>query len=124
MWCELRCWKFFLQRAVHQHGERSEELRWLRHEVQGRPQRHLFTRGLPVAKLGWHAPCRRYRYGESMTIARPRPTLLLLIALMLSLDDCAVVGGIFKAGVWVGVIVVVLIVALLFGLVRMLGASR
>ena len=59
-----------------------------------------------------------------MTIARPRPTLLLLIALMLSLDDCAVVGGIFKAGVWVGVIVVVLIVALLFGLVRMLGASR
>jgi hypothetical protein len=37
-------------------------------------------------------------------------TLLLLSTLMLG--GCEVIGGIFKAGVWVGVIVVVLILVL------------
>ena len=34
------------------------------------------------------------------------------------LPGCRVIGDIFKAGVWVGVIVVGLVVALLFGLTR------
>ena len=47
-----------------------------------------------------------------------------LAALALSLNGCAVIGGIFKAGVWVGVLAVALVIGLLFGLVRMLGGSR
>jgi hypothetical protein len=38
--------------------------------------------------------------------------LLLLLAACVPLSSCAIVGGIFKAGVWVGVIMVVLVVAL------------
>jgi hypothetical protein len=38
-------------------------------------------------------------------------TLLFLgLLLTLLLQGCAVVGGIFKAGVWVGVLIVVLII--------------
>jgi hypothetical protein len=36
--------------------------------------------------------------------------LLLFLVLALSVSGCAVVGGIFKAGVWVGVIMVLLVV--------------
>ncbi|WP_165825422.1 hypothetical protein [Pedobacter yonginense] len=39
---------------------------------------------------------------------------LVLIAFLCStLSSCELIGGIFKAGVWVGVIVVVVVVALL-----------
>jgi hypothetical protein len=48
---------------------------------------------------------------------------LVLASLALSLSDCRIVGGIFKAGVWVGVIAVALVIGLIFGLVRMLGGS-
>jgi hypothetical protein len=44
---------------------------------------------------------------------------LLMAVSMLS--SCEVIGGIFKAGVWVGVIVVVAIIALILWLV---GRSR
>ena len=37
----------------------------------------------------------------------------LLTALALTLGGCRVVGGIFKAGVWVGVLSVILVVGLL-----------
>jgi hypothetical protein len=33
------------------------------------------------------------------------------------LSSCEVIGGIFKAGVWVGVIVVVAVIALIFWLI-------
>jgi hypothetical protein len=60
-----------------------------------------------------------------MSIAQPRSTALLVFAtLSMSLNDCRIVGDIFKAGVWVGVIAVGLVVALVFGLVRVLGGSR
>ncbi|HMH24434.1 MAG TPA: hypothetical protein VK563_21780 [Puia sp.] len=41
----------------------------------------------------------------------------LLIALVLILPGCAVVGGIFKAGVWVGVLAVVFVLILIIWLV-------
>jgi hypothetical protein len=50
------------------------------------------------------------------------PTVLGSLAV--SLNGCAIIGGIFKAGVWVGVIAVALVVGLVFGVVRMLGGSR
>ena len=39
--------------------------------------------------------------------------LLLITLLATTLSGCAVVGGIFKAGVWVGVIMAVFVLALL-----------
>ncbi|MBA3829788.1 MAG: hypothetical protein H0X33_12680 [Taibaiella sp.] len=39
-------------------------------------------------------------------------SLFAVLAAILSLTSCQVIGDIFKAGVWVGVIVVVVIVAL------------
>jgi len=38
--------------------------------------------------------------------------LVALITVALSLSACSVIGGIFKAGVWVGVVAVVLVLAL------------
>jgi hypothetical protein len=60
-----------------------------------------------------------------MSVDHPRSTSLLVLAtLSMSLNDCRIVGDIFKAGVWVGVIAVGLVIALLFGLVRLFGGSR
>lgn len=43
--------------------------------------------------------------------------LILFVFLTTMLTSCEVVGGIFKAGVWVGVLIVVAIIALIFWLV-------
>lgn len=37
--------------------------------------------------------------------------LVLLVAASMSLAGCEVVGGIFKAGMWVGVLFIVIIIA-------------
>lgn len=39
---------------------------------------------------------------------------LALLPALLLLQSCAVAGGIFKAGVWVGIFIVVVIVVVLF----------
>jgi hypothetical protein len=38
--------------------------------------------------------------------------LLLLVVIALTLPGCAVVGGIFKAGAWVGALAVILVIAI------------
>lgn len=43
--------------------------------------------------------------------------LVLVIVALVSLPGCRVVGGIFKAGVGVGVVLAVVVVGLLFALV-------
>lgn len=43
--------------------------------------------------------------------------LLALITISYAFSSCQVVGGIFKAGVWTGVIVVVMIIALIIYLI-------
>lgn len=40
-----------------------------------------------------------------------------LLLVMTTLSSCEIIGGIFKAGVWVGVIIVVAVLALIFWLV-------
>jgi hypothetical protein len=50
-------------------------------------------------------------------------SLAVLASLAQSLTGCAVIGGIFKAGVWVGVIAVVLVIALLLGIVRLIAGA-
>jgi hypothetical protein len=47
---------------------------------------------------------------------RSSSSLLLLTALV-SLSACEVIGGIFKAGMWVGIVLVVLVLAGLFWIV-------
>jgi len=50
------------------------------------------------------------------------PALLLALApLAFSVSGCAVIEGIFKAGVWVGVIAVAMVLAVAFGLVRLMS---
>ncbi|HVL67071.1 MAG TPA: hypothetical protein VM364_07390 [Vicinamibacterales bacterium] len=45
------------------------------------------------------------------------PLLALLVVLALSSAGCEVVEGIFKAGLWVGVILVVLVLGVIFWIV-------
>lgn len=48
-----------------------------------------------------------------------------LLALILSLSSCSVVGGIFKAGFNVGIIVVIAVIAIIiFILAKVLGGGR
>ena len=42
---------------------------------------------------------------------------LLVLATAMTLSSCEVIGGIFKAGVWVGILLVVLVVGLILWLV-------
>ena len=49
-----------------------------------------------------------------MAVTRSTPSPALMLLLLVSavlLSGCALVGGIFKAGLWVGVIAVVIVVA-------------
>jgi hypothetical protein len=43
---------------------------------------------------------------------------LCAFALVLTLSSCEVIGGIFKAGMWVGIFVVVLVVVIILWLVN------
>jgi hypothetical protein len=56
----------------------------------------------------------------SVEISRVVP-LLFLIALAVSTAGCAAVAGIFKAGVWVGVIIAVVVVVAVIALFSRLG---
>lgn len=48
-------------------------------------------------------------------------TLFLLLALALSSAGCALVEGVFKAGLWVGIILVLIVVGLVVLLLRKIG---
>ncbi len=41
-----------------------------------------------------------------------------LLLLSISLTSCEAIGGIFKAGMWMGVIVVIIVIALILWLIR------
>ena len=49
---------------------------------------------------------------------------LLLVFAMFSLTGCELIGDIFKAGVWVGVLIVVGIIALVIFLISKLSRKR
>lgn len=40
-----------------------------------------------------------------------------LFSILISLNSCVVAGGIFKAGLWMGIIIVVLVVAIILWIV-------
>jgi hypothetical protein len=50
------------------------------------------------------------------------PTAIISMFVMaVSFSSCEAIGNIFKAGVWVGVVVVVVIIALIFWLISRAG---
>ena len=51
------------------------------------------------------------------------PIVAALTALTTTTTGCAAIGDIFKAGVWVGVVVVAIIVALVFGATRLFARN-
>ena len=48
----------------------------------------------------------------------------LLLFVMVSLSSCELIGDIFKAGVWVGVLIVVAILALIIFLISKLSGKK
>ena len=46
-------------------------------------------------------------------------TATMLLAVSVLVSGCSVIGDIFKAGVWVGIIFVVVIIAIIVGVMRM-----
>lgn len=46
--------------------------------------------------------------------------LIVFVFLLTALTGCEVIGGIFKAGVWVGIIIVVAVIVLVFWLFKKL----
>lgn len=48
----------------------------------------------------------------------------LIISLLLTFSSCAVVGGIFKAGMGVGIFIVVLIIAAIIFVVNRMGKNK
>lgn len=49
---------------------------------------------------------------------------LVYAFILFSLTSCEVIGGIFKAGMWVGVLGVVLVVGLIFYIFSRIGGSK
>ncbi len=47
--------------------------------------------------------------------------LLLLVLVVIALPGCAVAGGIFKAGAWVGALAVILVIAIVGVLAAKIG---
>jgi hypothetical protein len=50
--------------------------------------------------------------------------LFALFLATVTMAGCEAIATIFEAGVWVGVILVVIVLALIFGVIRMLGGRR
>jgi fatty acid desaturase len=51
----------------------------------------------------------------------PLPLVALLLTLITTATGCAAVGGIFRAGLWVGLILALLVGALVFFVLRTIG---
>jgi hypothetical protein len=47
-----------------------------------------------------------------------RTALVFMLVMSISFSSCQVIQDIFKAGVWVGIIIVVVIIALIFWLIN------
>lgn len=48
------------------------------------------------------------------------PNIIVFTMLMLTMTSCEIIGGIFKAGVWVGILLVVAVIVIVFWLFRKL----
>lgn len=53
-------------------------------------------------------------------VAKRLVTVSALLLLSISLAACELVGGVFKAGIWAGVFLVVLVLLVIWGIMRLL----
>ncbi|HYD20101.1 MAG TPA: phosphatidate cytidylyltransferase [Flavipsychrobacter sp.] len=54
-----------------------------------------------------------------------KTTIFVLMAMLVTLSSCELIGDIFKAGVWAGVLMVVGVIALVFFLIsRLFGGGK
>lgn len=44
--------------------------------------------------------------------------IALFLILSITLSSCEIIGGIFEAGIWVGIIIVVLVIALVIWVIK------
>ncbi len=44
-----------------------------------------------------------------------------LLLLMITLNSCEAIAGIFKAGVWVGIVIVIVVIAIIFWIINKVG---
>ena len=61
-----------------------------------------------------------------MKQTNPRTTIPLMTLLILSLfvlSSCEAIGGIFKAGAWTGIILVVVVIAIVIWIISRLGGK-
>jgi hypothetical protein len=62
--------------------------------------------------------------GDMKTVAMPRAIpLAALLAVMASVEGCRAIEGIFKAGVWVGVVIAIVVIGIVIAVVRGFGAG-
>lgn len=58
-----------------------------------------------------------------MTLQARRPALLAALLVVLTCaESCRAVEGIFKAGFWVGIILAVMVIGIVFAIVRAVGS--
>lgn len=48
----------------------------------------------------------------------------ILLILLISLPGCEVIGGIFKAGVWTGILLIAVVVAVIIFIIGKLGSKK
>jgi fatty acid desaturase len=71
----------------------------------------------------WLTECFRGMIFQWGLLKMKKLLTLLLVLTAIFLNSCAVVGGIFKAGVWVGILIVVFIIGIIIWLVTRSGKS-
>jgi hypothetical protein len=60
---------------------------------------------------------------RDLVASMSRPALLAALLSVLTLaEGCRAVEGIFKAGFWVGIVLAVIVVGIVFGIVRSIGS--
>jgi hypothetical protein len=55
---------------------------------------------------------------------KPQVFYSAILLLLISLPGCEIIGGIFKAGVWTGVLLIALVVAIIIFIISKLGSKK
>jgi len=68
------------------------------------------------------APASRELEAEMKVQTMSRSSLLLVLLAVMSSEGCRAVAGIFKAGVWIGIVIAVLVIGVVIAIVRGFGS--
>lgn len=70
---------------------------------------------------GWQCFC---IYPAKHYLMRAILLYIPVMALLFSLSSCEVIGGIFKAGVWTGILIVAVVVGLLIWIIARMSGKK